>query len=263
MTHIIQFSGGKDSTALVLWAKEQNWPEGFTAVFCDTFWEHPETYEYIKHVDRTLLNGKLVWLPSEGMRALVARKGRVPSSCARFCTQELKVRPFLKWLETQQDDRTIYQGIRADESATRREAGSRLWSDDFDAWIERPLYSWTVDDVIAIHERHGIAMNPLYRKGAARVGCFPCIMTNHGELRRASETMPEVWDRIAGLEAVAGRSFFKPGYIPDRCCSGYDPKSQTKFPTADDVRRYVTAEDQPRLWNDGPVRCLSVYNLCE
>lgn len=46
MKHIVQFSGGKDSTALVLWAKEQGWPEGFTAVFCDTGWESDETYDW-------------------------------------------------------------------------------------------------------------------------------------------------------------------------------------------------------------------------
>lgn len=261
MTHIIQFSGGKDSTALVLWAKE-NLPE-FTAVFCDTGWEHPLTYAYVQHINETQLGGKLVTLDSEGMVVLVKRKGRVPSTHARFCTQELKVKPFLHWLETVTDERTVYQGIRADESASRREAGARVWSDDFDAWIERPLFDWTAEQVFAMHERHGVKPNPLYALGAGRVGCWPCIMVNHGELRRLSLTIPETWDRIAELEAAAGRSFFKPGYIPERCCSGFDAKSGVAFPTCADVKAYVTQSDQPRLWNDEPTKCLSVYNLCE
>ena len=37
MKHIISFSGGKDSTALILWAKENL--EEFITVFCDTGWE--------------------------------------------------------------------------------------------------------------------------------------------------------------------------------------------------------------------------------
>lgn len=42
MKHVVCFSGGKDSTALVLWAKE-NLAE-FITVFCDTGWEHKITY---------------------------------------------------------------------------------------------------------------------------------------------------------------------------------------------------------------------------
>lgn len=262
MTHIVQFSGGKDSTALVLWAKEQGWP--FTAVFCDTSWEADETYAYIDHIDRMLLGGSLVRLASEGMESLVERKGRIPSACARFCTQELKIKPFLKWLETVADERTIYQGIRADESAARRNAGARVWSDDFDAWIERPLFHWSADDVFALHRKHGVAPNPMYTEaGSSRVGCFPCISVNHADLRRLNETRPEVWGRIALLEGKAGRSFFAPGYIPERCCSGHDPKSGATFPTMEDVRAYVTQADQPKLWDETPRSCMSVYNLCE
>jgi len=44
--HIVCFSGGKDSLALVLWAKE-NLPE-FTTVFCDTGWEVSITNAYVE-----------------------------------------------------------------------------------------------------------------------------------------------------------------------------------------------------------------------
>lgn len=264
MKHIVQFSGGKDSTALVLWAKE-NLPE-FTAVFCDTGWEHPLTYEYIERINQAQLGGKLVTLVSEGMPHLVTRKRRVPSTHARFCTQELKVKPFMEWLSTIDDEREVYQGIRADESVSRRMMGQRVWSDDFDCYISRPLFEWTVDDVFDIHARHGLEPNPLYKLGAARVGCFPCIMVNKSELRRLSDTLPEVWERASNMESYAGRSFFKPDYIPARFHSGFDPKSGKSFPTVDDVRRYVTTLDdvQLRMFDRcSESGCLSVYNLCE
>jgi 3'-phosphoadenosine 5'-phosphosulfate sulfotransferase (PAPS reductase)/FAD synthetase len=63
LKHIVCFSGGKDSTALVLWAKE-NLPE-FTTVFCDTGWEHPITYAYVEEINQTVLGGSLVRLKSE------------------------------------------------------------------------------------------------------------------------------------------------------------------------------------------------------
>lgn len=267
---VVQFSGGKDSTALVLWAKEQNWPEGFTAVFCDTKHEHPATYAYIEHINQTQLGGGLVTVCSAkypgGMEELVRRKGRVPSTRARFCTEELKVFPFRDWLRQQDGEATIYQGIRADESGPRRAAGKRLFSDVYDAWIERPLFDWTADDVFAIHKRHGVEPNPLYKMGASRVGCFPCIMVNKGELKRMGHTDPLIWERAANLERAANRSFFPPAYVPERFCSFHDEKSDTWYPSVDDVRKYIedADRDQLRMWDRCDMGgCLSVYNLCE
>lgn len=59
MKKIISFSGGKDSTALILWAKENL--EVFETVFCDTNWEHPITYKYIEYINKALLGGVIGW----------------------------------------------------------------------------------------------------------------------------------------------------------------------------------------------------------
>jgi len=66
MKVIVAFSGGKDSTACLLWALNEG---GFkahsvTAVFCDTGWEHPDTYQYITDVC-AMLEVKLVVLKSK------------------------------------------------------------------------------------------------------------------------------------------------------------------------------------------------------
>ena len=63
MKKIISFSGGKDSTALILWAKENL--DEFETVFCDTGWESDETYEYIQYINLMLLSGKLIVLHSK------------------------------------------------------------------------------------------------------------------------------------------------------------------------------------------------------
>ena len=56
---ILSCSGGKDSTAAGLFLKEQG--ISFEAIFCDTGWEAPETYEYLREVlPRTL--GPIRWL---------------------------------------------------------------------------------------------------------------------------------------------------------------------------------------------------------
>lgn len=265
MKHIVCFSGGKDSTALVLWARE-HLPE-FTAVFCDTGWEHPITYAYVEEINQSLLGGKLVVLKSEkypgGMRDLVQIKGRVPSAKARFCTDNLKVQPMISYLKTIDDEATVYQGIRRDESESRSRMQASCWDDGYDAQVERPLFEWSAADCFDLMKRHGVKPNPLYLLGVGRVGCFPCVLINHRELKALSANLPEVRGRIVELERISGRTFFPPNYIPDRFCTGFDESSGKAFPKAQDVFRYLDAvtEDQLPLL---PARsCMSVYNLCE
>lgn len=265
MKHIVCFSGGKDSTALVLWAKE-NLLE-FTAVFCDTGWEHPITYAYVEEINQQLLGGSLVTLKSEkysgGMRDLVKIKGRVPSARARFCTDNLKVQPMIAWLKTIDDDLTVYQGIRRDESESRSRMPQSCWDDSYEAQVERPLFDWTAAQCFALMAEKGVKPNPLYLMGAGRVGCFPCVLVNHRELKALSANLPEVRERIAELEKISGRTFFPPNYIPKRFHTGNDPKSGKSYCWASDVFAYLdaTTEDQLPLL---PARsCMSVYNLCE
>jgi 3'-phosphoadenosine 5'-phosphosulfate sulfotransferase (PAPS reductase)/FAD synthetase len=264
MMNVIAYSGGKDSTALICWAKDQGMD--FIAVFCDTGWEHPITYAYIEKINKTMLGGKLITIKSEkydGMADLVEKKGRVPSAKARFCTDNLKVKPMIDWVKSQDDEITLYQGIRAEESPARSRLPMRQWSDAYDCWIERPLFRWTAEQCFNLSKKHGIEPNPLYLMGARRVGCFPCIMITQGELKRLSDTTPEIWDRIAELEKCAkGGSFFPPNFIPRRFETGYDPKSGKSFPKVEDVKNYVLNEDQGKLF-DEPTTCLSIYNLCE
>ena len=48
MKNIASFSGGKDSTAMILHLIEQDIE--FEAIFSDTGWEHPWTYKYVREV---------------------------------------------------------------------------------------------------------------------------------------------------------------------------------------------------------------------
>ena len=71
--------------------------------------------------------------------------------------------------------------------------------------IYRPLLDWTLDDVWAIHRRHRLKPNPLYRQGASRVGCAPCIYARKGEIKMLAERYPEEIARIAEWETILNR----------------------------------------------------------
>lgn len=236
----------------------------------ETGWEHPITYAYIEEINQTLLGGNLIRLKSEkypkGFVQLSVERKRVPSATARFCTSELKVLPMIAWLKTIDDDCTVYQGIRADESASRALMAEEEWSDDYDALVSRPLLRYTVAMVFALAKKHGIKPNPLYLMGAGRVGCFPCIMVNMRELK-ALLSYPEIADelktRLFELEQLVGRSFFSPGDIPERFTTGLDPATGFRFPWAQDVFRYIEGVDIDQLPLLPARSCMSVYNLCE
>lgn len=224
MMTVLSLSGGKDSTAAALWLREQGIEH--VRVFQDTGWEHPALYAHLDYLKEQL--GPIIRLRSDidvapeyadavadierrlgvsssPMVRWAVKKAMFPSRVRRYCTQELKVRPFLKWARAQDDDILNVVGIRAEESAARSglpEREAMPGAEDIEVW--RPLIRWTLADVVDIHARHNIKPCSLYLQGASRVGCWPCIMANKAELSMLSKDDVRV-DVIRDLEALVGR----------------------------------------------------------
>lgn len=69
-----------------------------TAVFCDTGWEHPDTYKHVNDVCLQM-GVRLITLKSKyDFVSLAVHKKRFPSTNARFCTSELKMKPIIALL---------------------------------------------------------------------------------------------------------------------------------------------------------------------
>ncbi len=221
---VVSVSGGKDSTAMALWIKEQLLEETNPVYYCyaDTGWEHPEVYEYLDAVLEPLLGDRFHRVKSEkypgGMADLVKKKGAFASRKMRFCTDELKKKPIRDFIRKVNADHGCLSynavGIRAAESKARSamlewEPGSMLGA-KLCEWTWRPLITWTVDQVVEIHTRHKVPPCGLYLKDSLpsqRIGCWPCIMSVKQEIRAVALTTPEKIDEIRELEdAVAERA---------------------------------------------------------
>jgi 3'-phosphoadenosine 5'-phosphosulfate sulfotransferase (PAPS reductase)/FAD synthetase len=245
-------SGGKDSTAMCLYLRENGIP--YTAVFVDTGWEAEETYTYLREVLPKHI-GTITWISADNqMEDLIVRKSLFPSRVIRFCTRELKIQPLKKYFETLtfDDDFVNAVGIRRGESAARAKMDEWEWSDGFDCETWRPLLQFTEQDVIDMHRKHDVTPNPLYLKGASRVGCFPCIFARKNEIRFIAENYPERISRIKRLEDTLARKMEeqaeakgeKPKYLPtffQAKSSGSAGNADGSFPIEDVVQWSKTA----------------------
>jgi len=195
----VSVSGGKDSAATALFLRELGIPCRY--VFADTGWEHEDTYAYLRG-ELTRVLGPIDEVRSKhgGLADLSRKKKMFPSRLRRFCTEELKVFPIAKWVD-EHENGVMAVGIRADESAKRAAMKDWEWSDAMKCWSWRPILSWTEADVIAIHRRHGLMPNPLYLRGASRVGCWPCIFARKAEIAGLDEARIE---EIRALERDVG-----------------------------------------------------------
>lgn len=261
----IGLSGGKDSTALWLWAiHESGYPkETLLGSFADTQNEYPEIYRQVEILNE---HGQkhgvapIRTLRSEGFLELAKRKQRFPSAKARFCTQELKIFPMLRLIEELWLDGfevVQHSGVRASESTER--ARMDEWAESYFCRLRRPLLQWSISDVWKIHQRYRVPINPIYFTGRKRVGCKLCCMSNKQDVRITAKTHPETIDQYRAWEKELGTiksdgipsSFFPADKVPEHLRSikglirkrdGNKGKAGTQYSanTIDDVVRWST-----------------------
>jgi len=163
----IGFSGGKDSTATLLYLTRVLKLKNVKACFADTGWEADVTYEYLDYIENVTgieivrlqaLCGQLFKKPNPkvpdtnkklDMLELAKIKGRFPSSQRRFCSTELKLVAQQKWISEQVDPVMNVSGVRREESTKRRNAPYFVENDEFlngPNWL--PIVDWTWEEVL-------------------------------------------------------------------------------------------------------------------
>jgi 3'-phosphoadenosine 5'-phosphosulfate sulfotransferase (PAPS reductase)/FAD synthetase len=211
MKHIVSFSGGKDSTAMLLMTLERGMPVD-EIVFCDTGKEFPAMYDHIAEVERyigreiTRIKAKKgfdYWL-GDHIKTKGKNKGKRgygwPDFRNRWCTGFLKRDEFKRYLR----GKTVieYHGIAIDErERTENNRGTGRV-------IRYPLVDWSITEEQALQYCYdkGFDWGGLY-KIFNRVSCWCCPLQSLRELENLYLYFPDLWERLKEMDKRAFNQF--------------------------------------------------------
>ena len=205
----VSFSGGKDSTAMLLMMLERNEPI-HSIIFCDGGWEFPQMLDHIDKVEKyigmeivrvrpvrdfthSLLDRKV--MPKEKWRDASYGYGW-PSTSRRWCTRD-KGRAIDKYRKTILNPVACI-GMAYDELGRLNSKTSR----EGKYGIRYPLIDYQVTEAEALkycYEK-GFDWDGLYTK-FRRVSCFCCPLQRIGELRNLRKYYPELWSKMLEWDA--------------------------------------------------------------
>ena len=211
--HIVSFSGGKDSTAMLLMMLERGMQIDET-IFCDTGKEFPAMYPHIAKVEQ------MIGIPITVLRAEkpfdywmfehVKVKGKSKGSIgygwpllkkSRWCTSTLKRNLAIKYLNDKYGSNyTQYVGYSFDEH-------KRVLK-DIDKNMIFPLYDWRITEAKALQYCYekGFNWDGLYDH-FNRVSCWCCPFQSLKELRSLYYFYPELWAELKDMDARSLNSF--------------------------------------------------------
>jgi hypothetical protein len=190
---ILSLSGGKDSTALAIYMRDR--VPDMEYVFCDTAKELPETYEYLDRVE-VYLGKPIVRLKNDPEifdTLLKIRGGFLPSPRMRWCTEQLKIRVFERYVGN--EPVMNYIGIRADEDRQGNISGKENLKSRY-PFIEDGIRK---EDVACILEESGLGV-PDYYKWRSRSGCYFCFYQQRIEWVGLLENHPQLFEEAMRYE---------------------------------------------------------------
>lgn len=228
----IAFSGGRTSAYMLHHIAEANGglPEDrVQVVFTNTGREMPETLDFVAECERRwgipvarvefrlgepgfeVVGHQALARDGEPFEAMVMARRYLPNRVARFCTQELKVRPVNKMLRSLGWEQwTAALGIRHDEprrvSAERQRERWQPWYPLNDAKVSR-------HDVVSWWRRQSFDLRLEAIDGKSVLGnCDGCFLKSERFLAGLARDMPERHAWWEGLEAkVAALTGCPPG----------------------------------------------------
>lgn len=203
---IVSFSGGKDSTAMLLMMIEKDYPID-EIIFVDTGKEFPQMYNHIDQVEQyikrpiTRLNIDFEYWFANHIKTKGKNKGKKgygwPDFNNRWCTR-LKLNAIEKHINIyrKQGFKVLeHVGIAFDEP-------ERIKTKDY------PLYLLEITEQQALDYCYskGFDWEGLYKK-FHRVSCYCCPLSRLEELRTVYSEFPDLWADMKELDKHSFRTF--------------------------------------------------------
>ncbi len=180
--YVLSFSGGKDSTVLLavtLEAFDGKIP--LHVNFSDTHMEYDETLEHVNQVFKKLSKKKNVTCSISKSEMTADESWSLigfPSRLKRWCCKVHKVAPSFHTLKRKGIEAPLFiTGQRASESIQR--AKYEIFTKgagELSTSALQPILKWGAAEIWLYILSHNLPFNPLYKRGAKRVGCILCPM---------------------------------------------------------------------------------------
>lgn len=211
---IVSYSGGKDSTACLIWAVETGLP--VRVIFADTGNEPPDTPAYLDYIERRFgieveryrrRKGQGTSF-DHGFFEQVRRRGMWPIPGRCEVSARCKQGDFAWYLRETgcHDNDIIILGQRAEESSTRaRLLPFTPHSERHNGLaIYRPILDWSTTDVFSYLKKHDVRPHPAYARGRHRIGCVWCVHSTLEELLIDERLYPERCAQLRELRKSIG-----------------------------------------------------------
>ncbi|MBR2694828.1 MAG: phosphoadenosine phosphosulfate reductase family protein [Thermoguttaceae bacterium] len=207
MKQVVSFSGGKDSTAMLLWLLEHKEPVD-DVVFFDTGWEFPEMYDHLKKVeDYTGIKINII-KPSESFTFMLTQHRRVisrgkykgkemigygfPSFSTRWCTGRKQDAMNKYFMQYKQSGVTNCIGYAADEPKRFGNLHDTSWQKYRYPLVEAGMVE--ADALKYCYER-GFDWGGGYTRHK-RLSCWCCPLQNKRSLRTLYRHYPKLWSQL-------------------------------------------------------------------
>ena len=201
--HVLGLSGGRDSAALAVFMRETYPDLGLEYFFTDTGKELPEVYDFLGRLEGFLGKPIRRLNPDHDFDFWLREYGHfLPSAQTRWCTRQLKLKPFEDWLKPQlESGGTVfsYVAIRADEP---ERLGYHATHPNLK--VKYPFREHGIDKagVIDLLNSSDLGL-PDYYKWRSRSGCTFCFFQQKIEWVRLKREHPDAFEEAKSYEKTA------------------------------------------------------------
>lgn len=219
---VVSFSGGKDSTAMLLRLMELGEPID-EVIWCDTYKEFPAMYRHVQKIKTVVETAGIKFTelksnnsfdyymfekPVKRKRKYINEKYNNPLGFSwagplmRWCTRALKIDVINKYLSRlyKRFDVIQYTGIAADEQYRLKRKNNEEHIHPLVTW------GWTEQMCLEYCYSKGYDWEGLY-KLFDRVSCWCCPLQSLDNLRTLRKNFPELWEELRQMDKRTWRNF--------------------------------------------------------